>query len=220
MNIRDAYQDFTFRLNKLGTNANQNVGYPQFVSLMNKAQLHWAESRIKVAEERTTRVDELQQLLEDYESVAAGKKENFYRINLPGDYFHRHRAYAQVKDCDGVVYCHFVEEGNINSLLQGSNTAPSAAWEETLATVFRGQLRVYFTDFSLAKVYLKYFRFPRPVDIAGYLRTDGLPSVDVDLEFTGVNAQEIIDFAVLLASNDTGDIVRAQIMSRQVQENN
>ena len=207
-------------MNGLSTNRNQNTGYPQFVALINKAQLHWAEARIKLAEEQLTRVDELQQILEDIDVVPTVKKENHYRIPLPENYFHRCRLYAEVKGCDGVVYGKFVEEGNINTLLQGAFTKPSAAWEETLVTVFKNQMRVYFDDFLVKKVYLKYYRYPKPVEIAGYVKADGTNSVDKDLEFDGVNAQEIIDLAVQIASGDIADITRFQTITRQNQENN
>lgn len=219
MNIKRVYDDFIYRMNALGTNKNQYVGLPQFVALINKAALHWAEARIKVAEEQLTRVDEVQQLLEDFESGPIGKKENHYRIPLPENYFHRSRLYAKVEGCDGLVYGKFVEEGNVNTLLQGAFTSPSAAWEETLVTIFKNQLRVYFKDFSLSKIYLKYYRHPKPVDIEGYT-IDGVTSTNKDLEFDGVNAQEIIDLAVQIASGDTADTTRYQTISRHIQENN
>lgn len=220
MNIQDVYIDFTMRLNKLGTNANKNVDYLQFVSLINKAQLHWAEARIKIAEESLVRVDELQQLLKDFDKPLMVKKENFYYLSLPTDYFHRSRSYAKVKGCDGVVYLKFAEEGNINSLLRDSDTRPSVEWEETLATLFGGTIRVYFDGFELSDLFFKYYRSPITVDIAGYRKSDGTQSTDIDLEFNGVNAQEIIDLAVQIASGDIVDQGRLASMSRHIQENN
>lgn len=220
MNIQDAYAQFITGFNSLATNVGQNIHYDQFVILLNKAQLHWAEVRIKVAEGQLIRVDELEQLLKDHTVMASGKKENFYEVPLPNDYFHRSRLYATVDGCDGIVYGKFVEEGNLNVLLQGAFTAPSAEWEETLVTIFNKKLRVYFKDFLLDKVYLKYYRLPIPADIAGYTRLDGSPSVNVDLEFNGVNAQEILDMTVQLASGATLDTTRYQVISKHIQENN
>ena len=220
MKIKDAYIEFTLRLNKLGTNANKNVEYLQFVSLINKAQLHWAEARIKIAEESLVRVDELQQLLKDYDEALTVRKENFYYLPLPADYFHRSRSYAKVQGCDGVVYLKFVEEGNINTLLKDSDTRPSAEWEETLATLFGGKIRVYFEGFELTNLFFKYYRQPKAVDIAGYVRSDGTQSTDIDLEFDGVNAQEIIDLAVQIASGDIVDQGRLASITRHIQENN
>lgn len=218
MSIQDVQNEFLFRLDKLGTNASQNIGLPQFVSLINKAQLHWAESRIKASEATKTRVDELQQLLSDYDNTGTSK-ENYCRVALPDDYFHPVRVYSTVKGCKSYVYGKFVEEGNVGTLLQGAFTKPSIAWEETLVTVFKDHLRVYFDGFTIERTFLKYYRLPKMVDIKGYIKSDGTNSSNVDLEFDDVNAQEIIDLAAQIAAADIGDIQRLQILARHTQEN-
>lgn len=218
MNINRVYDEFVFRLNKLGTNSNQNVQYPQFVSLINKAQLHWVEQRIKVKEQNQIRSEELQRLLKDHEATPP-RQENFYRLKLPVDYFRYERLYAPVKGCKSVVYGMFREEGNMNALLQNAHTKPSSAWEEVLVTVFDKSLRIYVDNFSLDKIHLKYFRLPTMVDIAGYL-TNGKPSKNIDLEFEHVDAHEIIDLAVQIATGDIQDPGRYQTITRHIAEHN
>ena len=218
MNIQDAYREFLFRVDKLGTNSSQNIEYIQFVALMNKAQLHWADARIKKAEATGVLSDETQQLLKDYEATGQ-KKENFYKIKLPNDYFHRSRCYAAVKGCDSTVEGKFVEEGNVGTLLRNAMTKPSVAWEETLVTVFGGHLRIYFDNFEIEKTLLKYYRHPTPVDLKGYIKS-GTPSTDIDLEFNGTNAQEIIDLTAKIAAGDIGDIERLKVLQSHSQEHN
>ena len=219
MRIRDVYNQFIYRVDRLATNASQHIAHPQFVAIMNKAQLHWAELRMKSMEVNKTRVDELQQLLSDYELVGTASG-NFSRVKLPSDYFHLSRTYSEVKECRGVVYGRLVEEGNINVLLQDSFTKPSAAWEETLVTIFKGHLRVYVDGFTVGKTYVKYYRLPRPVNIAGYVDAYGVQSSDVDLEFNDVNAQEIIDLAAQIALGDVGDMDRLATISQHIQSHN
>ena len=219
MNIREAYREFLFRVDKLATNSSQNIEYIQSVALVNKAQLHWAELRIKAAEATGTLSDETQLLLKDF-SAPGQKQENFYKVDLPPDYFHRSRCYVSVKDCASTLEGKFTEEGNVGVLLRNAMTKPSVAWEETLVTVFNNALRVYFDDFSIDKVFLKYYRFPRPVDISGYIKDGGTPSTDVDLEFNGTNALEIIDLAARIASGDIGDVERYKILQAHSQEHN
>ena len=216
MDIRQVYRQFQFRLNKLGTNANQNFPLAQFVYLVNKAQLHWVESRAKVFENDQSRTDELQQILKDLKADPV-KKDNYYKIPLPKDYLHPVRAVSSTK-C-GVIYIKPVEEGNVNALLQNEFTRPSAEWEETFYTIFGGELRAYVTDFTLGKIDLKYLRKPVEVDIAGYIKADGSASGNIDLEFEGVNAQEIIDLAVQIGSTDIGDLERYQTATQQIQAN-
>ncbi len=216
MDINQAYRQFQFRLNKLGTNANQNIGLAQFVYLMNKAQLHWIETRAKVLENDQLRVDELQSIMKDLKAKGM-KKDNYYAIKLPPDYLHTVRVVSSTS-C-GVIYLKPVEEGNVNVLLQNEFTRPSTEWEESFYTLFGGELRAYVTDFTLGPIELKYLRLPREVDIAGYSKAGGAASTNIDLEFDGVNAQEIIDLAALLATSDIGDIERAQSLGQQIQAN-
>ena len=216
MDINQVRLHFDFSLNKLGTNAKQNVSLPQFVYLINKAQLHWVESRAKILERDQARVDELQILLKG-QTQSGIKQSNFYKVKLPKDYFHPVRAYSTTQ-C-GPIYAKPVEEGNVNTLLQNEFTRPSAEWEETFFTVFNNELRVYVTDFTLGPITLNYIRTPLPVDIAGY-QTNGVPSSNIDLEFEGVNAQEIIDLAVQLATSNIGDMERYQTSSQHLQQHN
>ena len=217
MDITSAHKEFTYRVNKLGSNANAHVGLSQFVSLMNKAQLHWAEVRVKVAERDRVRADETQQLLVDYPDKGV-KSKNFYKYKLPADYMHLSRAVGYT-DC-GPLYAHNVEEGNMNTLLSDSFTSPSSAWEETLCTVVGGYFRLYAPTFTIKKADFTYYRVPKPVDIKGYKHLDGSDSVNKNLEFDGTNALEIIDLAAMFATSDVGDMDRLATLSRQIQEHN
>lgn len=217
MSIKEVYLGFTYRLNKLGTNAHQNIGYSQFINLMNKAQLHWAEERIKVSELDIVRTDETQQLLKEI-PLSAGRLNNVYKFDLPADYFHFKRSSSTSKNCKTFVNNIQVEEGNINELLIDEHSKPSEDWGETLLTIVGGKLKIYST-FDLVDSKLIYYRFPRPMDIEGYQSLDG-PSVNSDPEWTGVNIEEIIDLAVQFASGDIGDQLRFQMSKTQEQKYN
>lgn len=210
-----------YRLNKFGTNANQNVDLPQFVALINKAQIHWVESRFKVLERDMTRVDELRVLLKDYKQGSAPnpvKVSNYYKWKLPSDYLHTVRL-SGVTSC-GPIYIKPVEEGNVNALLSSAFTQPSAEWEETFATIFGDSIRIYTSGFLITDLHLNYLRVPREVDIKGYTKAGGVASQDIDLEFDATNAEEIIDLAAAIASGDIGDIQRLQTLSQHRQEHN
>lgn len=223
MDIQEAYRSFTYRLNKFGTNANQNVDLPQFVSVLNKAQIHWVDFRAKILERDQTRVEELRILLKDYKQGQASvpnpvKVENYYRWKLPSDYFRFVRMYGETS-C-GPIFIKPVEEGNVNALLSSAFTKPSAEWEETFSTSFGDSVRIYTDGFAISNLNLKYIRVPREVDIAGYIKAGGTPSQNIDLEFNDTNAEEIIDLAAMITSGDIGDIQRWQALSTHRQEHN
>ena len=207
MKIQAVHREFLYGLNKLGTNANQSVGIPQFVSLINKAQIQWAESFFPSKEINQVVSDRLNPLLVE-EAPNLSFKDNRYTFPIPENYFHWSKFHAYTKECDSVVYGRFVEEGNINKLIQGAFTKPSAAWEEVLCTIFGNRVRVYVDGFSISRPNFSYYRLPAEVDMAGYTKEDGSVSFDIDLEFEGQNAYEIIDMAVRICAGNTGDIQR------------
>jgi len=204
----EVYTKFIQRLNKLGTNANQNINYLMFSDLVNKAQLHWVAAQAKRPELDGDIADNIQQLLKEV-SDAGVKKKNRYEIKLPDDYHSLLRVWSEPTECDGVVYGKRVEEGNLNTLLQGAFTRPSIAWEESLVTLSGGKINVYI-DGVLSKTYVRYYRLPKVFEIAGFTKADGTASTDKDLEFEDVSAEEIIDLASQLAARDIGDTKRAQ----------
>lgn len=219
MDIRRVYTEFVFRMNKLGTNANQNISYAQFIYLINKAQDHWIEQRIKVKEQNQVRQDELQQLLKTVKP-ALSKRGDYYYFKIPKDYYHYNRLFSKVTNCKSKVYGRFVEEGNLNMLLQDSMQRPSSAWEEVLVTLHGNEVRVYVYNFGIDDLEFSYYRCPVETDISGYLKYDGTNSTNINLEFDKVHAQEIIDLAVQIASGDVADPNRYQTITRHIQEHN
>lgn len=214
MDIKKVYRALIFKLNKLGTNANQNISYPQFVYLINQAQLTWAEDRMKLVERTGVIQEELRQLLQVFKPASVSHTAEHTSFILPADYFHYARLSADVKGCSSKVYGKRVEEGNISALLTDAFTRPASAWEECLVTLFKNSLRVY-TDALLENIELSYYRYPVQVDIEGYTKEDGTPSSNVDLEFDEADAYEIIDFAAMLAASDIGDGTRFQEKAQQ-----
>ena len=215
--IYEVYLSFIYRLNKLGTNAHQNISYPQFINLMNKAQLHWAEERIKVSEADIVRTDEVQQLLKEI-NVSSSRVDDIYSFNLPEDYFHFKRSYSKSKKCNTFVNNIQVEEGNINTLLVDEFSKPSEEWGETLLTIVGNKIKIY-SNFDLVDTKLIYYRLPKLMDIAGYTSLGG-PSTNIDPEWTGSNLEEIIDLAVRIASGDIGDQLRFQMSANHEQKYN
>lgn len=216
MDINQVYRETEFRLNKLASNSGQRVPLPQFVAAINKSQLQWAEARARISERDGIVTDELRPILAPDYVKQGVHKTNRYDIGLPEDYFHLVRA-SSTTDC-GPLYIRRTEEGNINSMLQDPYAKPSKEWEEALGTLAGDTLRAYTGDFKIGPVTITYYRNPRPVDIKGYIK-DGVPSTDIDLEFDGASAYEIIDMACLILASDTGDKERFQTLSQIVQAN-
>ena len=214
MTILECYMYVTDRLNKLSSNNSQNIPYPQFIRTFNTAQLQWVEDRYKIDETSNTRIDELSILLKS-QVLSKSVKENYYETTKPDDYFHFKRLYGSPCNINIIP----VKEGDINNLIKSANWRPSKDWEETISTIVGNTIRVYKDDnFSLEDIVLVYYRYPLEVDIAGYVKTDGTSSTDIDPEFKGSSLREILDFTVQILSGDINDVNRFNSISNKINQ--
>lgn len=223
------YQIFESRLNRMSTNAGQNVSLPQFVIFINKAQQEWLRQRIKISE-RTSIVSE------DLQVILTGKEINttkvpglsgsptYFKAPIPSDFYHTSRMTAKVtidnpsevqrKQCTEFdVILRQVEDGNLMAYMGSEMTKPSSAWGEGLFTISDNLFKVY-VDGSIKKVFLSYYKTPPKIDIAGYT-INGVPSVNVDPVFSNPVCLDIVDLAVAFALVDLGDLQKASTIMQQ-----
>lgn len=205
MTVNECYQYVQARLNKIGTNQNENIPKWAFVSAFNAQQLLWVEDRIKVDESNSLRKDEINQLLKSSPTplISVNTTNTYYEFDLPDDYFHYKRSTSLVP-CE--IRNRFVKEGDINSLLLDDSWKPSIEWGETLCTLVGKKLRVYIDNFTISGVNLTYYRFPANINMStGHNDVNGNPTSNVDPEFTGSSLIEILNLTCELLSSDTAD---------------
>lgn len=88
------------------------------------------------------------------------------------------------------------------------NYEPSFEYEETLYDVSDNRLNVYKKGFDIERVRLRYLRYPKPVDKAGYIHFDGSVSVDSDCELPEHLIDELLELAVMELASNTDDVRR------------
>lgn len=59
---------------------------------------------------------------------------------------------------------------------------PSYDYRDAFYTIGEEGIRVYKGDFNVDKLFLSYYRYPNPVDISGYIKSDNSSSTDIDPE--------------------------------------
>lgn len=216
MTVNEAYLYFSNAVNKLSSNSGLNIPKAVFVSTFNAVQLQWVEDRVKMNELNKIRMDEIQQLLLDTKHSVT-KKDQYYEVNLPDNYYHYLRSYSYVGDC--TLDNWLVKEGDINVLLSDEFWKPSLEWGETICTLGGNKLKVYYDDFIVKNVQLIYFRYPLDINMAdGFLDTNGNPTVDVDPEFLGSSIIEILNLTAQQIAGEVGDGERYSVFSNKVQQ--
>jgi len=204
MTIKECYQYVQNRLNKLSTNANDNIEKYQFVESFNIAQLMWVEDRFKLDEVNLIRIDEINKLLKNIDIVPTQVlNKNYYEIDLPEDYLHYKRSLSYTP-CELTNW--LKKEGDINQLLTDEFWKPSIEWGETICTLVNNKLRIYTDNFKIERVYLLYYRLPLKINMAtNYTDINGNPTVDIDPEFNGSSLVEILNYTCNLLAGDIGD---------------
>ncbi len=216
MTVLECYQYINNRLNKLSTNAGDNIPKFQFVEAFNAVQDQWVEARVKLNDTNTVRIDELQPITIALNIVPIKNKDYSY-ISLPDDYYHIKRIIGYLP-CP--LYAYPAKESDVNRLLSDEFWKPSIEWEETFYTIMNNQVRVY-GDFNIPNLEIIYYRTPRRINMVdGYNGlVTGEPNTDIDPEFKNASLLEILNETVVLLASDVMDVARFQSISQRVAQN-
>lgn len=214
--VQDCYKYVQEALNKLNSDASQNVPKTTFVTTFNAVQMQWVEDRVKVGELNKVRTDEIQQLATDVE-LSVKKEDLYYYTELPDNYYHIIRPYSSIGGCTLNIWP--AKEGDVNVLLDDAFWTPSKEWGETFYTLVGGKLRVYHNNqFTLNKINLVYFRYPTSINMAdGYEDVNGTPTTDIDPEFKGSSLIEILNLTIQHLAGAVNDQMRFQVFGNKSQ---
>jgi len=215
MIIQDVILKIEQRLNKKATSDYDNVPVFEQIEAYNKAtinvvlRLHGLNNMYKHGVESTRkRVEDLKFLInKDPLKLRVTRKDGYYLTeNMPADYLLYIRSYSIAKNeqCPGKQITNYLgEESNINTLLGNDNTNPNFEWGETVITLVDHNIKVYTENkFDIVNVYLTYLRYPRKVDIQGYIKPDGSNSTNIDPDLPDYIVEMCIDEAVRIISGD------------------
>lgn len=205
------------RLNKLSTNAHQEIPEEDKLIALNNNQLKLI--KIKVDPNNVyklgldafkKRYQDLQFLVENFEDhpldlVLTDKYLNKY-ITLVGNLTPKFMFYldsyvlADKDTCkDRVIACNpeLIKHTDIQTILKNNNFKPSFEYHESIVDISSDELHFY-TDgtFTPKKLYLSYLRYPKEMDVTGYTHLDGSASVNQDCELEYYLKDELLDLTV------------------------
>jgi len=215
MTVIECYQYVQNRLNKLSSNSGDNVVKFQFVEVFNTVQDQWVETRVKLNDSNSVRIDELQSITISANLVPV-KLDTYSYVNLPTDYYHVKRVIGYLP-CP--IYAYPVKESDVNRYLSDEFWKPSIEWEETFYTILDNKLRLY-GDFAIPNLDLVYYRTPLRINMAdGFTDLNGDLNTDINPEFKNSSLIEILNETVMILASDTMDQWRYQTMGQRVAQN-
>jgi hypothetical protein len=185
MTVEAAYIQFLQLVNRNATNNNVNVDRFRFVLLYNDMQNRFVEWTLN--KRNDDRIRDIQLLLvTEQELEPTEVKENYTSFSLPEDFFNfaNVKARAKTECCEtDQMLVYEVKSEDVEEILNDKYSEPSFDWRETFGFHSDNSFVVYKKDFDLEQLLFTYYRYPRQIDIVGYPRLDGTPSVSVDPEF-------------------------------------
>ncbi|HOV34642.1 MAG TPA: hypothetical protein PLS56_01465 [Candidatus Dojkabacteria bacterium] len=228
------------RLNKLSTNVHQMIPVEDKVIALNDSVIVLIKRKISPNNIHRIGLDgfkkryqDLQFLVENFEDhpldVKLGDKKLNKYIAYVSDLKPKFMFYldsymiADKGECkDNVIYGNgeLAKHADITTLLRNSNYTPSFEYQEMIVDISSDELHFY-TDgsFTPKKVYLSYIRYPKPIDIEGYVHLDGTESNTADCELEDYLKDEILDLAVERLAMYTENTPAANAAKARQQDN-
>lgn len=221
------------KLNKVASDQNQFIADEDKLVALNEAQLKLIKGKIdnKLGlgfESFRSRYEELQDLIVQYEEVSPTKTTEVlpsFKINLnnlSGKYYLPVDiiALADKGGCKNreIYVRKMVKHSDLTTLIRNTNYNPSFIYQETLSTVSGNNLIVYSGDFTINKILFSYLRFPKEMDIEGYIHLDGTESITQDCELSEELEDELLNLTVIELGFDISDnnIAQAEQIKRNL----
>lgn len=213
------------KLNKVSSDQNQFISDEDKLIALNEAQLRLIKSKVDTKKELgfeafRSRYEDLQDLVVQYEEVSPTKTTEIlpsYQIDLkllsnnyylPVDII----ALANRGECTNreIYVTRIVKHSDLTTLMRNTHYNPNFLYQESLAVISNSKLIVYSDDFEITKILFSYLRYPRQIDIEGYIHLDGTQSVTQNCELGEDLEDELLELTIIELGFDTQNNEAAQ----------
>jgi len=229
------------KLNKLSTNAHQQIQLEDKILALNEAQIKLIKQKIdgfSVAsglgqDSFKKRYEDLQSLVVQYDHgrlplTLINEKLNQWSANvhdLVPTYMFYVDSYVlankgRCKDRKIWINKDLAKHGDLSLLLNNVHYRPSFEYQETFNSISSDEISI-FTDgtFTPSNIYVSYMRYPVYINKAGYIMLDGTPSYDQNCELETYLEDELLDLTVQNLAMYTENAAAVQSAQFRIQTN-
>lgn len=174
-------------LNKVNKNLNSNnvtLDRQRFVMMYNEEQIRRILHVLTVGGDDLD-LREIQFLLKPQVEIT-DKTDLPDRVNfkLPSDYLDISSAYCNaVKgDCKDKVFLWEIKDKNYTEKLSDEYNKPSFEYREAPYIIADNQINIFVDSFEINATHLSYYRYPKSIDIEGYINLQNATSINIDPE--------------------------------------
>jgi hypothetical protein len=206
------------KLNKLSTNAHQQIPLEDKILALNEAQIALIKQKVDGfttvsgmgLDSFRSRYEDLQRFIVEYKKGELSLEEKDSRLNqwsanltkLNPEYMLYIDSYLIAtkgicKDRKIWINKDLTKHGDITVLMRNDNYKPSFEHQETFNTISSDNISIY-TDgtFTPTKIFVSYLRYPNYIDKQGYVKFDGSSSVTQNSELDVSMEDELTDLTV------------------------
>jgi hypothetical protein len=229
------------RLNKLSTNAHQQIPLEDKILALNEAQIKLIKTKVDGISIMSgmgfdafkKRYEDLQRLVMPYNHQPLTLTVKNAQLNqwsatlsqLTPEYMFYVDSYliadkGKCKNRKIWINKDLAKHGDVSLLLNSDHYKPSFEYQETFNLLSSDEISI-FTDgtFSPKKLYLSYMRYPVYIDKAGYTKFDGSESTNVDCELEMYLEDELLDLTVLNLAEYIENMSAAQSAVQRINSN-
>jgi len=222
MDIQEAYLRFLTKVNKNLSSNNIAASKDRFVFLYNEEQIRFLDYSLDQRNDSSLS-DAEEFLVIDNNVQPLPAIDNIVPLDVNADdWFEISSAFAYVdtKDCKGIRVSLFeIKNFDQEQIVRDANNAPSIRYREAPYYIGNNNLNVYTKDFTIDRGVITYYRFPKPVDISGYVKIDGTASTDIDPEGTDWWVNKVISMCAESFFRNYGDANSALINKDRIINN-
>lgn len=206
------------KLNKLSTNAHQQIPLEDKILALNEAQIKLIKQKIDgISVVSGLGMDAFKKRYEDLQSLVVDYNHQPLDLTLTDPLINQWSANIHQLDPDYMFYVDsylladkgrcknrkiwinkdLAKHGDLSLLMNNNHYKPSFEYQETFNFLSADQISV-FTDgtFTPSKIYIMYMRYPLYIDKEGYIKFDETESINQDCELETYLEDELLDLTV------------------------
>lgn len=197
MKIEDCYLKSLQKAEENATNGGIKMDRARFIQMFNSEQIRLVRSFLDLRNDN--RIKHIQRLMvysRELERKSSFDKPKSVSFSFPDDYleFVNVDGIFTKGECEATDFAMWeTKNEDIQELIADEFNKPTFEYRETFYTIGEDSVRVYISDFDVKSLNMTYYRYPKNVDIEGYVKYDGTQSTSIDPELDDRLVEQILN---------------------------
>ena len=197
MRIEDCYLKSLQKAEENATNGGIKMDRARFIQMFNSEQIRLVRSFLDLRNDN--RIKHIQRLMvysRELERKSSFDKPKSVSFSFPDDYleFVNVDGIFTNGECEVADFAMWeTKNEDIQELIADEFNKPNFEYRETFYTIGEDSVRVYVSDFDVKSLNMTYYRYPKNVDIEGYIKYDGTQSTSIDPELDDRLVEQILN---------------------------